>query len=210
MEHKSVDQVVSHVVPFDSRADNGEAWTRIAFLSLSPLSEILCAWMRCLSSINLHTPGKLALHRQSLPRVDHRNHYGVRPERHGCFRYKRAQQLSKMLSRPTAAQRFVERRKRAATEAVASRESVIEALTRVWPSAAGLSTCPAAAWSIRTTRLARAYDDGGNPVRELLHAFALRQEANVGAVAKISCTVLLTCLFLHTQLRASPLSPPAS
>ena len=138
--------------------------------------------------------GKVALHSQSLPRV----RYCVRPERHGPFRYKRAQQLSKTLRQLIAAQRFVERCERAATEAVASRESAIEALNRVWPSAAGLSACPGAAWSIRATRIARAYDDGGNSVREFLHAFALRQEANVRADAKISCTVLLNCLFLHT------------
>lgn len=74
--------------------------------------------MRCLSSINLHTPGKLGLRRQSLLR----DRYCVWPERHVYFRDKRPQQLSKTLSRLIAAQRFVKRRMGAATEAVASRD----------------------------------------------------------------------------------------
>lgn len=82
-----------------------------------------CAWMRCLSSINLHTPGRLALHRPSLPRVDLRNRYCVRPERHGYFHDKRAQQFSKTPWQQIAAQRFVDRREADATEAVASRDA---------------------------------------------------------------------------------------
>lgn len=79
-----------------------------------------------------------------------------------------------------AVQRFVGRRETVATEAVASRMPVIEALLRGLGSAAEQSACPATAWSRATTRAARANDDGGSSVREVLHAFAVRQEANVG------------------------------
>lgn len=111
-------------------------------------------------SISTPTPGKLALRCQSLPRVDLRNRYCVRPDRHGYSCYKRAQQFSKTLfSQLIAMQGLVRWRKTCATEAGASREAVVEALNLVWPSAAEVCACPAAAWSTRTTRLAQANDE---------------------------------------------------